>query len=292
MADRRYEWATFLSDYGVDDVFVGVCKGVLAQRCPQLRIIDVCHLVDPQDVRQGATVFASAMPYLPVAIHLAVVDPVQPDPVRGVLLETADGSSFVGPDNGILSQAADAVGGVTAAYEITNEHLWLSRQSRMFRGRDIFAPVAAYVATGGAPDHVGPPIDPSGLHRIARRAPSIDDDHVHAEVINVDHFGNLTLNVSRADLESAGMSLGDRVELRCGGRAMRVPFAVTYGEVPRGRLAICEDSFRAVMIAANLGHAARLLGIRRGDPAVIARLPQEVGRPPGPPGAGRATSGQ
>lgn len=278
-AAPRFDWVTFLSDYGLDDVFVGVCKGVLAGIAPHLRIIDVCHLVTPQDVEQGATTLATAMPYLPVGVHLALVDPLHREVARGVVVEAGDGSLLVGPDNGLLSLAWDVRGGAVRAHEIANDALWRDTHSVTFRGRDVFAPVAGHLAAGKPLAEVGPEVPLDSLERISLREAVVDDDHVHAEVRNVDHFGNLSLNVARSDLEAAGITLGDTVELRCGGRSLSVPFTVTYGEVPAGRLTICEDSFRAVMLAVNLGHAGRRLRIGRGDPVVIARLPQQAAAP-------------
>ena len=178
-ANPRFTWVTFLSDYGLDDVFVGVCKGVMAQRAPYLRILDICHLVDPQDVRQGATVFASAMAYLPPAVHLALVDPMHEAPARGVAVQAASGAVLVGPDNGVLSLAWEALGGATAAYELANTDLWLPKHSRTFRGRDVFAPVVAAIADGTPLTAVGPPMDAGDLTRIKLRPAAIDDDHVH-----------------------------------------------------------------------------------------------------------------
>ena len=269
----RYDWITFLSDYGLDDLFVGVCKGVLAQRAPHATVIDLCHQISRQDVRHGASVLAASVDYLPVGVHLALVDPMDSAPKPGVVIRTETGSMLVGPDNGLLWLAAEALGPV-AAHAICNDELWLPRHSRTFRGRDVFSPVAAHLAAGGDLAAVGPRLDPADLVRLTFRRPAIDDDHVHGEVQSVDHFGNLSLNVERADLEAAGMTLGDNVELRCSGRAMSVPFALTYGEVPPGRLALCEDSFRAVMIAVNLGSAADALRARPGDPVVVARVAQ------------------
>jgi S-adenosylmethionine hydrolase len=273
---RRYDWVTFTSDYGLDDVFVGVCKGVVAQIAPHVRILDVCHLIAAQDVEQGAKSLASAIPYLPVAVHLALVDPMRPASSRGVAVETTDGSLLVGPDNGLLSLAWEERGGVARAVEIVNPLLWRSTVHKTFRGRDIFAPVAAHLATGHAFDDVGPAITPASLTRIPVRTVVVDDDHVHAEVSLVDHFGNVSLNLARSDLEAAGILLGDTVELRCNGRTLTVPFTATYGDVARGRLTLCEDSFRAVMLAVNAGHASRELRVARGEPVVIARLPQQA----------------
>ena len=268
-------WLTFLSDYGFEDAFLGVCKGVIARTSPQVQIVDLLHLVNPQDVEQGAAVLASAVPYLPApAVHLALVDPFRAAPVRGVAVRTADGSTFVAPDNGLTSQAWDAAGGAVAAYVLDNAALWHPTPARTFRGRDVFSPVAARLAMGLPVEEVGTAVDVDDLERLEVRMPTVDDDHVHGEVALVDHFGNLTLNLKRADLEAAGVHLGDSVELRCGGKTMTVPFALTYGEVPRGRLAVCEDSFRTVTVAVNQGSAAAALRARRGDPLVIARVQQ------------------
>ncbi|HVX68282.1 MAG TPA: SAM-dependent chlorinase/fluorinase [Mycobacteriales bacterium] len=270
----RYDWLTFTSDYGLDDVFVGVCKGVIAQLAPHVQIIDVTHQITAQDVEQGATSLASAMPYLPVGVHLALVDPLHGGSSRGVVVETGDGSLLVGPDNGLLSLAWLERGGVAAAHELVNAALWRESVHKTFRGRDMFAPVAAHLAAGTPIADVGPSVDADGLTTFPPHEVEVDDDHVHAEVSLVDHFGNVSLNVDRAALEAAGIRFGDTVEVRCNGRTLAVPFTATYGDVARGRLTLCEDSFRAVMLAVNAGHASHELRVGRGEPVVIARLPQ------------------
>jgi S-adenosylmethionine hydrolase len=279
MADG-YDWVTFLSDYGHDDVFVGVCKGVIAGIAPKVQVIDVCHLITPQDVEAGAYSLAAAMPFMPRAVHLAVVDPQHAEHSRGVAVRTKDDSIFVGPDNGVLSHAWEVRGGATAAVEITNEELWLDQIHATFRGRDVYAPVAAHLAAGRSLDDIGPKVKPADLIRLTDRAATVDDDHVHAEIRAIDHFGNVALNLARADLEAAGIVLGDTVELRCNGRSLTVPFTHSFGEVPTGRLSLCEDSFRAIQLAVNAGRANQELRVNRGDPIVIARLPQQAGTRP------------
>jgi S-adenosylmethionine hydrolase len=282
-------WVTFCSDYGLDDVAVGVCKGVMARRCDQVQIIDVCHHIPPQEVEQGATVFATALPFLPApAIHLVLVDPLTPQPVRPVVVQTADGSAMVGPDNGVLSLGWKIVGGVQAAYELADDRYFLDTPSRTFRGRDVFAPVVAHLVDGVAPESFGPPVDPDELTTLRLRAPVLDDDHVHAEVRTVDHFGNVALNCTRTDLEAAGIALGDPVELRCGGRTMLVPFTMTYGEVSYGRTVLCENAFRRVSVAINYGHAARQLRLSPGDAVVVSRHHRTAAA--GPPAAQPGTA--
>ena len=268
-------WLTFTSDFGFEDAFLGVCKGVIARTAPEVRVLDVLHLVNRQDVEQGAAVLASAIPYLPApAVHLALVDPFRATPARGVAVRTADGSTFVSPDNGLTSLAWEVAGGAVAAHELDDPALWSPTPARTFRGRDVFSPVAARLAAGLPIEQVGSAVPVADLERLAIRQPTVEEDHVHGEVVQVDHFGNLTLNLSRSHLEQAGIALGEDVELRCSGRTQVVPFLETYGQVGRGLLAVCEDSFRTVTIAVNQGSAASRLRAGRGEPLVISRTPQ------------------
>jgi S-adenosylmethionine hydrolase len=121
---------------------------------------------------------------------------------------------------------------------------------------------------------VGPSVDPGTLVRLKLRTATVDHDHVHAEIRAIDHFGNVALNLDRGDLEAAGIAIGDTVELRCNGRTLTVPFTISFGEVPTGRLSLCEDSFRAIQLAVNAGRANQELRVTRGDAIVIARIPQ------------------
>ena len=155
---------------------------------------------------------------------------------------------------------------------LDNRALWNPTPARTFRGRDVFSPVAARLAAGLAFEQVGTELDVEELERLEERRPTVEEDHVHGEVVQVDHFGNLTLNLERRHLEQAGIVLGEQVELRCGGKAQTVPFLLTYGEAGRGRLVVCEDSFGTVTVAVNQGSAASVLRASRGEPLVIAQL--------------------
>lgn len=277
-------FVTFLSDYGLDDSYVGVCKGVIARRAPEVRVIDVCHQIAQQDVEQGAITLATAIDYLPVGVHLALVAQVTPDPPRGIVIHTGDGSCFVAPDNGLTSLAWSAAGGAQTAWEIAEDRLPQRTPSRLFRGRDVFAPVAGLIAGGSEPSSVGPEIPTDDLLRLSIPEGYVHGDHVHADVLAVDHVGNLALDIARSDLEAAGLMLGDTVELRVGGRTLEVPFTEHYGQVGPGQVAVCEDAFRRIMIAVNLGHAGRTLRAERGAPVVIARIPITTPAEPRPIG--------
>ena len=163
------------------------------------------------------------------------------------------------------------------AHELTESRWWAPSPSRSFRGRDVFAPVAAHLASGIDIDDVGPRLDPDSLVRARTAEPRVHGDHVHGEIRMIDHFGNLALNLRRSDLEAAGIQLGDMVELRAGGRTFEVPFALSFGDVAAGRTVVCEDSFRAITVAVNSGRADRTLRTSTGGPVVLGRVHRLVG---------------
>jgi S-adenosylmethionine hydrolase len=144
--------------------------------------------------------------------------------------------------------------------------------SMTFHGRDVFAPAAAHLAAGVDLAAFGPELDPESLERLAPPSSRVDDDHIHGEVVLIDHFGNVALNVSRSELESVGVVLGDRVQVRMSGQTWRMPFAETFASVPSGRMVLHEDSFRLLTVAVNQGDAAGRIGARTGDPVVVSRV--------------------
>ncbi|HJT38393.1 MAG TPA: SAM-dependent chlorinase/fluorinase [Actinomycetota bacterium] len=267
-----FRFITFLSDYGLEDEFVGVCRGVVKRFAPDVEILDIAHGIPPQDVSAGATVLAQAVKYMPAAVHLAIVDPGVGTPRRAVVVETAAGSPLVGPDNGVLWLATEALGGATRAFAITNQSLFLEAPSRTFHGRDIFAPVAARIALGMDPHEVGEECSVDGLIRIDMPPAKVDDDHIHARVVQIDHFGNLQLNFGRSELEGIGVILGDATEVRVGGRSFSAPYSQAFSEVKKGGLILLEDSHRHLTLAVNMGNARDVLEARRGDPVIIARV--------------------
>jgi S-adenosylmethionine hydrolase len=266
----RYDWITFLSDYGLQDSYVGVCHGVMARIAPHARVIDLDHSVRPQDVRQGAMVLAQSVGYLPDAVHLAVVDPGV-GTGRGQIAMEAGGRVLVGPDNGLLAWAADKLGGIERAHALANPAYQLSPVSRTFHGRDVFAPAAAHLAAGLDLAALGPELDPAGLVRLPVPTATVDGERLLAEVVSVDHFGNLLLSSGHAELERAGLRLGDPVEIRVGERSFSASVGETFAAVPAGALVIHEDSSRRIAISLNLGRAAERLQARTGDSVVLSR---------------------
>jgi S-adenosylmethionine hydrolase len=262
---------TFLSDYGLVDPFVGVCHGVIATICPQARVIDLTHGIARHDVRAGAITLADAMAYLPPGIHLAVVDPDVGGRRRAVALALGDGRRLVGPDNGLLSLAAAAGGGVDAAVEISGSPLRLEPVSATFHGRDIFAPVAAHLAAGVALADAGDALDPSVLVALELPAPRWSSDGtLTVHVRQVDRFGNVQLDGGAAEI-AAGIAAGrpaiggaPLLQLP-GGRAEPVRHVVTFADVGPGELLLYLDADRRLAIAVSHGDAAARLGLAAGD---------------------------
>jgi S-adenosylmethionine hydrolase len=268
---------TFLSDYGLADDFVGVCHGVIAGICPQARVIDLTHGIHRHDVRAGALALAGALPYLPVGVHLAVVDPDVGASRRAVALATSDGRRFVGPDNGLFSLVAQAGGGITQAVDIAGSKYRLEPVSATFHGRDIFAPVAAHLAAGVALGGAGTPLDPDTLVALELPRASFEaDGTIVAHVIYIDGFGNAQLDLSHEQLDGSGLKLGRSAGLRTqpsdDGRS--VPFLRTFAEAPSGSLLLYEDAYRRLALAISHGHAAAELGLRVGDEVRIDPAPR------------------
>ncbi len=252
-----YDTITFLTDFGLQDDFVGVCRGVMKRIARDAQILDVTHGIAPQAVRQGALVLARAIPYLPPGIHLAVVDPGVGSERRALAVRTAAGRVYVGPDNGLLMLAADR-DGVEGARSLTNPRYHLERVSKTFHARDLFAPVAAHLAAGAHFDDLGEDVDLATLVRLDLPVVRIEGGELVATILDVDRFGNLGLNVSAVDVGALGLSDGDRVELAFALTPYYAVVGETYADAPRGELIVYEDSYGAWSIAINGGNAAAL----------------------------------
>lgn len=259
----RYDWISFTTDYGLADGFVAVCRGVIAGIAPAVGVIDVTHAVPAQDVLRGAMVLAQSAPYLPDAVHLAVVDPGVGTGRRPVAVVAGRGL-LVGPDNGLLLPAAAALGGLRAAYELVDARFHLPEVSRTFHGRDVFAPVAAHLANGLDPAKLGPRLDVAELVRLAQPDTQIQAGEVRSEVVAVDHFGNLQLAVTAADLAAAGLDGRRRLRVQLGGELVDVPLAGTFADVEPDSPVLFEDSAGVLSLAVNRGSAASRFGARPG----------------------------
>jgi S-adenosyl-L-methionine hydrolase (adenosine-forming) len=260
---------TFLTDFGVADDLVGTCHGVMKRIAPEVEIIDITHSIAPHQVLQGALVLRNTLPYMPEGVHLAVVDPGVGTDRKAIALRSGDDRLYVGPDNGLLIPAAERMGGIVDAWELTEPAYRLAPLSRTFHGRDVFSPAAAFLAGGLAPAELGPPLDPDTLARLHVPVPQISAGEIVAHVLIVDRFGNVQLNLTASDLEQVGIVPGTRIELEMGLEQYYAVAARTFADVARGDIVLYEDSYRNIAIAINEGDAAAVISARAGDRARI-----------------------
>ncbi len=256
---------TFLTDFGLQDDFVGTCHGVMKRIAPDVEIIDITHGIAPRAVLQGALTLANTLPFMPVGVHLAVVDPGVGGARRPLALRDGEGRIHVGPDNGLLVLAADKLGGIAEAHELANPAYALESVSRTFHGRDLFSPAAAHLALGVPLSELGPPIDPDALARLDLPQPDIGATRIHSTVLSIDRFGNVQLNLDRSNLEGAGLTPGARVELQIGAERYYAVTARTFADARPGDIILYEDSYRNVSVAISGGNAASMFGISEGQ---------------------------
>lgn len=268
----------FLTDFGLDDPFVGTCHAVMQRISPGVTVIDLGHGVAPQQVLQGAVALHDAAPYLPQdAIVLAVVDPGVGSARRALCVRGADRRFYIGPDNGLLLLAAERDGPLHEARELADPRYRLDAVSATFHGRDLFAPAAAHLAAGVPFSELGPVVDPSLLVRIEVPAAEVEPGQLEAAVIAADRYGNLQLAAGVADLVTAGFVPGAAVEVAAAHPAAEEievsPATVgrTFADVAPGALLVHEDSSGRLAVALSGGSAAQHLGWRHGHAVVISR---------------------
>jgi S-adenosyl-L-methionine hydrolase (adenosine-forming) len=264
---------TFLSDYGAADDFAGVCRAVIARIAPGAQVIDLSHGIGRHDVRSGAAVLADAVPFAPRAVHLAIVDPGVGGPRRGVALRSAGDHLLVGPDNGLLPPAADVLGGVVEAVDISASPLRLEPASATFHGRDLFAPVAAHLASGAPLPAAGEQLDPDSLERQVLSRPRLEHHRAIAHIDRIDGFGNVALDVTADDL--LGHPLAGATKVSVGSRSHRRAAirGRAFEDVPEGTFLLYEDSSGRMAVAINRGNAAEALEVRSGDEVELEPAP-------------------
>jgi S-adenosylmethionine hydrolase len=253
---------TLLTDFGTRDAFVGIMKGVILGINPAVTLVDLSHEVPPQDIPVGALLLRSAAAFFPPGtIHVAVVDPGVGSARRALLIETSR-AFFIGPDNGLLSLAVPAEAAIRIV-QLTSMQYFLTPCSDTFHGRDVFAPVAAHLSLGVSTEQFGPPI--STLERLRLPAIEREGTTLVGRVIYIDHFGNVTTNVTEVDLrpfsrETLLVSI-DRVQIR--------GVANSYASAGVGAPVALINSWGMLEIAVRNGSAAQRFGIQLEQPVHV-----------------------
>jgi S-adenosylmethionine hydrolase len=254
----------FMSDFGVVDDSVALCKGVMYSIAPDLRIVDLTHQVTPFSILDGARFLYGTTPYFPAGtVFVVVIDPGVGSMRKAIIVKSKRGQYFVLPDNGLMTLVQDR-DGLESAREITNPS-WMigAALSSTFHGRDIFSPAAAHVARGDDWTQVGPEIDVAKLVRLDIVPAKVDGQGLSGEVIATDGpYGNLVTNISSEDFMKLGYARGSEVPLTIGGKSMKVPFVRTFSDVRLNEALMYIDSRGRLALAVNQGNFAERFGIK------------------------------
>jgi S-adenosyl-L-methionine hydrolase (adenosine-forming) len=267
----------FLTDFGLQNEWVGVCHAVMNRFAPGSPIVDLSHFIPPLGVSAGARLLTDSLPYVAGdAILLAVVDPtVGKD--RDIAVEATDGRLLVGPDNGLLSWAFSAAGGVRRAVEITSPEVIVTPVSPSFHARDVLCPAAAHLARGNAFDELGPAIDPETLSILAASEPEVELRTIRCEVIDHNRFGNIQLNVRQPDLARAQLDDAPKLSVEGLNGWVRARRAETYADFEPGEYGVIFDPRGWLMVVrGNPGNALEDLRLSIGDMVWIT-APEEGG---------------
>jgi len=263
-----FDTISFLTDYGVADEFVGVVKSVIRTISPSVKVIDITHDIDPHDIRAGGLALARAAQYLAPGVVLGVVDPGVATDRRPIVIEVGGGQSYlVGPDNGLFAPAVSMVGGATGAAVLDNSEYHLPSPGPTFDGRDVFGPVAAHLCNGVPMSELGTAIDPvkllPGVLPVSVR--DDEDGSVSCEVLWIDRFGNVQLNVDPSETED----WPDLITV-AGGRTTRTAQRVrAFAEIATGSIGVLIDSYGLLSLAVDQGSAAFELELGEGDSVTL-----------------------
>jgi S-adenosylmethionine hydrolase len=260
---------SFLTDFGPDSA-PAVCRGVMLGIAPDAQIVDISHSIRKYAIRDGAFLLWTALPWMPVGVHVGVVDPGVGTARRPIGLLTGRGDVLIGPDNGLLVPATTALGGLVEARELTNPAWMLREISSTFHGRDIFSPMAAHLAVGGSFADVGPGVDPASLVQLEFPAPVVGDGSLEASIVYIASFGNIHLAAGGSDLARAFGPVDSgarfRVELLArdghAGHVEDVTWVRTFGEATPATPVLYEDSSGGLAYADNQADAAGRLGAK------------------------------
>jgi S-adenosyl-L-methionine hydrolase (adenosine-forming) len=250
----------FISDFGLEDTWVGVCHAIILRACPMAHIVDLGHQIQPFDIRKAAAMAASGVYQLPEAIHLVVVDPGVGGTRRDLCIVTGNGTRLIGPDNGVLLPAAWRAGGVSAVYSldaVKADHEGAALPT--FHARDVLAPAAAVLACGVDPSALGDPLDPDTLRPAPFGRCERADDHVAGEVLEADRFGSLRFNIPAEELDDLGL-VGDFLEVGLGHNNLVVPFRKTFSDVGEGEPVVLIDSSGWLSLSVNMSSALNRYG--------------------------------
>lgn len=262
----------FVSDFGLEDTWVGVCHAVIYRACPQARVVDLGHQIPPFDIRKGAATAAGGVYQIPEAIHLVVVDPGVGGGRRDLCIVTGNGTRLVGPDNGVLLPATWRAGGIKLAVALDPGMIDRDRPLPTFHARDVLAPAAAALACGVEPTSLGEPIDEAELFSAPFGRCAKVGSFVNGEILEADHFGSLRFNIPAEEIDELDLR-SKWLEVGLGHNTLIVPFGETYSDVAEGEPVVLVDSSGWLTLSINTGSATDRYGVQPGANVRVRAAP-------------------
>ncbi|MHA1627182.1 MAG: SAM hydrolase/SAM-dependent halogenase family protein [Candidatus Asgardarchaeia archaeon] len=266
----RYEYITLLTDFGLKEEAVGVMKGVIYSIVPEVKMIDITHNVQSFNVLDGAWLLKLALNYMPIAVHVAVVDPGVGTERRAIAVETGRGDVLIGPDNGLLIPSIEELG-FKRCFEICEKKYMLEHVSSIFHGRDVFAPAGAWAAYGIDISEFGPELKMDELKKLDSLKLKTFDGKVLGTATHVSKFGNIYTNIPIKMLKELGMEIGSKGKIEVRGREFGFRYVKSFGYGKEDELITVDDSYGNVLIAKNQDFANDYVKVKIGDEIIVKK---------------------
>ncbi|NIO21351.1 MAG: hypothetical protein GTN76_11595 [Candidatus Aenigmarchaeota archaeon] len=266
----KRKFISLTSDFGVGTQGIGLMRAVALDICPDCEIIDLRHGLPGFDVTEGAWTLES-ISYLPVGCHVCVVDPGVGTSRRAIIIKAKRGDYLIGPDNGVLIPASKILGGIEKAVEITNDKYMRKPVSPVFHGRDVFTPAAAWLAKGVRLEEFGPEIDKKDLVKAPYGEAKVSRGVAEGEIIHVNHFGSIFINVTQSNFEKTGIVYKDDVVIETKNKKIKTKFLKTFGEVGKNEVVLFPDDYGRIEIAINMGNFSKRFGTKLKDSVRIRK---------------------
>src|SRR3989344_3791649 len=263
---------TFTSDFGKQSQGIAAMKGLVLKLCPAARFIDIMHGIEDFDIKAGARALETTA-YLPVGCHVCVVDPGVGTARKGIAILTKRGDYLIGPDNGVLIPAAKRLGGIIKAVALENPKYQAEEVSPIFHGRDVFSAAASHLANGVNVEEFGRELREESLAEAAYEDALIEDGTIKAEVIHINKFGSVHLNILHETWDKLGVKPGSKIVVEFNNQKVILPFNRTFGDVEKGRALIMKDDFGRIELARNLASFVKEYKVEAGEKVRIRKYP-------------------
>ncbi len=261
---------TLTSDFGVQSQGVGIMEAVALEINPDARVIHLMHGLPDFDLFYAARTMETIC-YMLVGYHVCVVDPGVGTKRKPIIIETGRGDFLIGPDNGVLIPATRFLGGIRKIAEITNEKYMRKPVSPVFHGRDIFTPAAAYLSKGVKIEEFGKKLNSKDLAKAPYEEAAIKGNQIDAVIISINKFGSVHLNIMQHVWDKFNVKIDDIVVIKLNQKNIKLPFAGTFGDVPKGKPLIFKDDYGRMEIALNMENLAKKYGLKIGDKYTIKK---------------------